>query len=75
MRTFPSSGQSFSELMLVKWFCVVVEILVLRLFLSRQIEDGVGSSPAIWRERINQQKVFPPLQNQPFNQNPTYVGD
>ena len=28
-----------------------------------------GSSPAIWRERINRQKMFPPLQiqNQTFN--------
>jgi hypothetical protein len=26
-----------------------------------------GSSPSIWRERINRQKMFPPLQNLPFN--------
>jgi hypothetical protein len=25
------------------------------------------ASPAIWRERINRQKMFPPLQNQTFN--------
>jgi hypothetical protein len=25
------------------------------------------SSPAIWRETINQQKMFLPLQTQPFN--------
>jgi hypothetical protein len=25
-----------------------------------------GSSPSIWRESINQQKMFPPLQSQPF---------
>ncbi len=28
--------------------------------------DGGGSSPAIWRERIIWQKMFPPLQNQPL---------
>jgi len=26
-----------------------------------------GLSPSIWWERINGQKMFPPLQNQPFN--------
>jgi len=32
MRTFPSSRRLILELMLVKWFCVVVKILTLRLF-------------------------------------------
>ena len=33
----------------------------------RPVTSRWGSSPSIWRERINRQKMFPPLQNQPFN--------
>ena len=37
-----------------------------KLLDSSRCTSRQDSSPSLWRERINRQKMFPPVQNQPF---------
>ena len=50
---------------LLRLIHIFTEMITICLLTSKSPERS--SSSSIWRERINRQKMFPPLQNQPFN--------